>query len=168
MLTKHTLSCGCLGRENRIKSVRKHGLSKTRIYGIYLGMMDRCYDSSNNNYRNYGGRGISVCDEWLGDDGAIRFKEWAMNNGYEDTLTLDRIDVNGDYCPPNCRFATMKEQNNNKRDNVFIEINGERKTMKQWSEAIGIGFTTLKERIHRGWEPELAVLAPVDKRFSHS
>ena len=92
---------------------------------------------------------------------------WAKDSGYSETLSLDRINVNGEYSPSNCRWATNKEQQNNKRDNRYITVGGETKTMKQWAEQYGIGYTTLKQRIYNGWEVEKAIKQPVDKRFSH-
>lgn len=167
LLNGRTLSCGCLGKEHRRAAVLKHGLSKQRIYHIYLGMIDRCYDQNSENYFCYGGRGISVCDEWRGENGATLFKEWAMKNGYAEDLSLDRIDVDGNYEPSNCRWVDNYVQQNNKRDNRYITINGVTKTMKEWSREVGIGYTTLKQRIYHGWNPVDAVLTPVDKRFSH-
>lgn len=163
----HTRSCGCLRRDRIRESVMKHGFSKTRLYHIYLGMIDRCFDKTSDNYMNYGGRGITVCDEWKGTEGIKRFIAWAKDSGYSETLSLDRINVNGEYSPSNCRWATNKEQQNNKRDNRYITVGGETKTMKQWAEQYGIGYTTLKQRIYNGWEVEKAIKQPVDKRFSH-
>ena len=167
LIGNRTLSCGCLGKERRKAAITKHGISNTRVYHAYLGMLNRCFDNTNDNYKSYGGRGITVCDEWKGENGAENFYKWAMNNGYEDNLTLDRINVNGSYEPDNCRWVSMLVQNNNKRDNVFITHNGETRTMKEWSRITGIGYTTIKERIRRGWDSEIAITKPVDARFSH-
>lgn len=168
LTTGHYQSCGCLNRERLLQSHTKHGLGKTRIYHIYLGMMDRCYDEKNcSSYKYYGGRGITVCDEWHGGEGAKRFKEWAIKNGYKDGLTLDRIDCNGNYTPDNCRWVTYKTQNNNKRDNHYITIGEETKTAKQWADQVGMNYTTLLARLSHGWNVEEAVFTPIDMRFSH-
>lgn len=109
-------SCGC-GREI---GVEKHGLSRTRIYKMHQQMIQRCYNPKATRYESYGGRGIRVCDEWLADasQGFLNFYEWAMSHGYTDDLTIDRINVDDNYCPENCRFATVQEQNFNKRDTI--------------------------------------------------
>lgn len=168
LIRGHTISCGCAGREHRIASKKSHGKSHTRQYHIYLGMINRCCKPQNSDkYLDYGGRGITVCDEWTGSQGFEHFYEWAIKNGYENCLTLDRIDVNGNYSPENCRWITNKEQQNNKRDNVYITINNETLTMKQWSEKVGIPYNTVKQRIYKGWSYEEAIFTPVDKRFSH-
>ena len=119
-----TRSCGCLENETRVENGRKrmpvvHGKSKSRLYEVWAGMKRRCYNRSHKHYLDYGGRGIKVCDEWRDDFGA--FEKWAIENSYDEhaekgACTLDRINVDGDYSPSNCRFADMTVQQNNRRD----------------------------------------------------
>lgn len=116
-----TRSCGCLQKERLRERSITHGISSIndRIYNIWKKMCDRCYNTSNKKYSNYGGRGIIVCDEWLDPNvGVINFYDWALANGYRDDLTIDRIDVNGPYAPWNCRWATLQEQSWNKTNTI--------------------------------------------------
>lgn len=121
-----SLSCGCYAKE--VASIRNktHGDSKSRLYRIWRGMKTRCYNSSEPGYKYYGARGIYVCDEW--NNSYEAFQEWALNNGYDKKLSIDRIDTNGPYSPENCRWATAQQQNNNKRSNVLITYQGETHT----------------------------------------
>lgn len=160
------LSCGCQWHaynEKRNEGIRKskitHGLSGRRLYYIYDNMMKRCYDQKSEKYPNYGGRGIIVCEEWRTDRQA--FFDWAMSSGYSDDLTIDRIDVNGNYCPDNCRWATPKEQANNRTSNRYLEYNGETHTVIEWAELLGIPPGALYARIENGWTTEKALTTPV-------
>ena len=139
------------------KNAVKHGLSNTRLHRIWHSMYCRCYYKSTNQYKNYGDRGIKVCEEWKHMQGFINFYNWAISNGYKETLTLDRIDNNKGYCPSNCRWITPKEQSNNRRNNVYYTFNGETKTSKQWCELYNISQTTLSDRLKRGWTLEQAL-----------
>ena len=112
-------------------------------------MKYRCNNPNCSSYADYGGRGIKVCDEW---QNYIPFSEWALANGYDDSLTIDRIDVDGNYEPSNCRWATKKEQQNNLRRTTFIEYNGEKKSISEWSEIFGISKQTIAYRIKAGWD----------------
>lgn len=136
----HTKSCGCY---KKICSIT-HNESKTRLYKIWKGMKNRCYNIQTPKYKSYGGRGIIVCDEWL--ENYPSFKKWAVENGYKDNLTIDRIDNNKGYSPHNCRWVTNKVQSNNKRNNCFINYLGQTLTISQWSEKIGITPSTIWAR----------------------
>lgn len=151
-------SCGCLARELSSQRATTHGDTHTRLYRIWGGMRRRCYEEQNKDYPRYGGRGISVCDEWADYQS---FKDWSINNGYNDYLTIDRIDVNGPYCPDNCRWIDTKAQNNNRRSNRMIDYNGESMTLSQWSERTGIPPKTLRYRLEAGWEIADALAIPV-------
>lgn len=139
----------------------KHGETKTRLFKIWTSMHERCEREKHCQYKNYGGRGIKVCDEW---NEYIPFAEWARANGYSDDLSIDRIDTNGNYTPTNCRWATTKEQMNNKRNNHNVCYKGEQYTLTQLAEKYGIKKTTLRERLKAGWSVEEAVEKPIRKR----
>ena len=135
------------------------GISKTRVYGIWEHIIQRCENPNDINYKNYGGRGISVCNEWKKSE---NFIDWAMNNGYAEHLSIDRIDNNGNYCPENCRWADISTQRNNTSRNHWIVVRGERLTLKQASEKFGINYWTLKTRIRRGLSPDEAIIPKED------
>lgn len=159
-----TRSCGCLMKESRKivseklsgnKSPRyKHGLSRSRINMIYREMKRRCFSEKLPAFEHYGKRGIVVCDEWLGENGFGNFYKWSMENGYNENLTLDRIDVNGNYEPNNCRWTTMEKQQNNRTNNVRISYNGEEHTLSEWAGIIGITKCAIYHRYERGWDIE--------------
>jgi len=135
---QRTKSCGCLKREMTIARNIKHQQTHTRLYEIWKNMNKRCKNTSDKSYKNYGGRGISVCTEWCKN--FVPFFNWAMANGYSDKLTIERINVNGNYEPTNCKWATKLEQANNTRNNRFINVNGISKTVAQWSREIKGGL----------------------------
>lgn len=140
----------------------RHGMKGTRIYNIYRGIKQRCLNPKNQHYPLYGGRGIRMCNEWANSPEA--FFKWAFANGYTENLTLDRIDVNGDYEPSNCRWATHKQQMNNTRSNFNIEYGGVVKTLTQWAESVGIAPLTLRARLLRGWDIQRALTEEVHNR----
>lgn len=146
-----TTSCGCLRSHYFKKRSYYHGESTTALYKDWTSMKNRCYNPNAQQYHNYGGRGIKVCDEWKS---YLPFKKWAIENGYSKGLSIDRIDVNGDYSPDNCRWATMREQANNTRRNVFIDYDGQRKTAAEWGRELGVKADTIRWRVERGWPPE--------------
>lgn len=141
----HTKSCGCYKRDHLLSSINLHGKRHTRLYNAWSNMKQRCYNKNSERYEDYGGRGIEVCQEWLDD--FMNFYNWAMANGYRDDLTIDRIDNDKGYSPDNCRWATYKEQANNKRNNVLLLYKGEKKTLGEWAEEVGMGYETLHSRI---------------------
>lgn len=145
LVSNSVKSCGCLRNRDHYTAVQ-HGLSRTRIYKIYNNMKIRCDNPNDQHYPNYGGRGITVCSYWRGIMGFTHFYEWAMKNGYRDDLTIDRIDVNGNYEPDNCKWATTQEQQENKRTNVRYEVNGELLLMKEIVEKYNISQSTLYDR----------------------
>ena len=157
-------SCGCIAREKLASRNFVHGDSKNnRLYRIWCHMIGRCYNETDARYSSYGGRGIDVCEEWKTNYSV--FKEWALANGYSDSLSIDRKDNDSGYNPANCRWATPQMQSNNRRSNHLIEYNGETKTMTEWAECLGIKIGTLKDRLYRlNWPPEKALSTPARKR----
>lgn len=153
-----THSCGCYRNENSANKATKHGKHELKIYGVWSSMKGRCFCESNKSYKNYGGRGITVCDEWMEFQG---FYEWSLTSGYSEGLTIERIDVNGDYCPENCKWATRLEQAHNKRNNKFIEYNGEKKCYSEWAHELGGTDGLVSQRIKKGWEVKDAVTEPI-------
>lgn len=165
LIQNKTISCGCYRRE---KAIRR-GLSHHRLYPVWQNIVSRCYKESQKCYKYYGGRGIKVCDEWK--DNFVAFYNWAIANGYDEKAeygkcTIDRIDVNGDYEPQNCRWLTVKEQANNRRSNRLITINGETKTLQQWSDLYCIEHKTIAGRYKRGKRGEDLIAPPKTKNRS--
>lgn len=151
-------SCKCLHNELVSKKMTKHKMKETRLYRIWTNMRARCRFPSVPCYGSYGGRGVTVCEEWQHD--FLAFHSWAMANGYADDLTLDRKDTNGPYRPDNCRWVSRKAQANNLRKNVVLDINGEKHTMAEWADISGIKYTTIYQRRLRGWADD-DLLKPV-------
>lgn len=158
----NAISCGCYTSERMTAMNRKHGGFGTRLYEIWRQMHRRCYGVGTKAYKDYGGRGITICDEWKGDFES--FRKWALSNGYTDDLTIDRIDNDGNYDPSNCRWATMKAQSNNRRNSHLIEYNGEVHTISEWADIYGVDQVKLWNRLSvRDWElePSLAALGVI-------
>ena len=148
---------------NRRPNGHRHNMTGTRLYRIYVDMVSRCTYKCCNRYKNYGGRGIRVCDEWLND--RTTFFDWAMANGYKDDLTIDRIDVNSDYEPNNCRWITAYQQGQNTTTNIMLEYNGHTKSISDWAKEYNIRPKTLYTRIHScGWSIDDALLTPSNKK----
>ena len=137
IVTGNTQSCGCLGRETKKAMHLKHGMSKTRLWNIWINMRGRCERKSDASYPYYGGRGISICDEWHDFEA---FKNWAISHGYTDELTIDRKNPNGDYCPENCCWASRKEQSRNRRTTKKVVHSGEERTIGEIAEIEGITY----------------------------
>lgn len=165
-------SCGCFAKSKKIK----HSPALDRLRRIYSGMMQRCYNPNAHAYKYYGGRGVSVCDEWKSDRES--FVSWSLRNGYSAELTIDRINNDGDYNPNNCRWADRKTQaNNQRRENVIPPvckpwktwtIDGETKLRKDWCKQYGIGYATVMYRIeHKNMTPKEALTTPTNRKQKH-
>lgn len=154
-----TKSCGCYRNEmRRAKGKNKtHGLTNSKEYHSWKGIKQRCCNPNDAGYSNYGGRGIKMCDRWLNSFEA--FLE-DMGSSPSPKHSIDRINVNGDYCPENCRWTTPKEQGDNKRNTNSLTVNGVTKTFHEWANHTGIPYTTIKNRTYAGWIPELIVSVP--------
>lgn len=139
------------------KNAKRDG-STPRLCRTYAAMKHRCSNPHSSSWRNYGGRGIHVCEEWKNDSEA--FYRWAWASGYNETLTLDRIDVNGDYCPENCRWSTWKEQANNRQNTIRAEINGEIHTLTEWADMYGLTHRIVWERYHKAGKRGEDLIAP--------
>lgn len=161
--TGKTLSCGCLHNSLLIERTSIHKKSKTRLYGVWLRMKARCYNPKVKEYTLYGGRGIKICDEWKNN--YISFYNWAMSNGYDEKAkykqcTIDRIDVNGNYEPSNCRWVNSIIQSKNKRSNFLVTYKNETHCLKDWSEILNIDYSVLHKRLkYLKW--------PVEKSFEY-
>ena len=157
LLRGATKSCGCLRKE--VRHI-KHGGNGTRLYRIWGSMRNRCNRENDKSYIYYGAKGITVCDEWKD---FVNFRDWALSHGYSDDLTIDRINPKGNYEPSNCRWATEKQQQNNKTSNHFLTYKNETKTIAGWSDETGIKPITILMRIRRGWTVEDALTKPIKK-----
>lgn len=140
------VSCGCKTKELHNIKIKIHGLSNTSLYDVHRLMLRRCFNKKIKAYKNYGGRGITVCEEWKND--FMAFYNWAISNGYKEGLTIDRIDVNGNYEPNNCRWVTREEQANNKRNNHYIFYKGEKHTLADWCKILKLNYNTTRGRFN--------------------
>ena len=143
-----TKSCGCLVKENTRNMFTTHGLTQHPLFEIWGSMKKRCYNPKTKAYKDYGGRGISVCDDWVSDFKS--FYEWAIRTGYKEGLTIDRINVNGNYCPENCRWITLQEQARNRRNTVWVTYQGKQICKAEFARMIGISDSTVRRRIKKG------------------
>lgn len=148
----NTRSCGCLFKGVTAERNRNNGVlggdssnEYAKLYNSWVGMKNRCDSPKNNHYKDYGGRGISVCKEWYD---WLTFKEWALNNGWKDGLTIDRVDVNGNYEPSNCRWVTMDVQANNKRNNKMITYQGKTQSLADWCRELNLEYFKIKARFN--------------------
>ena len=153
---KHPQNCGCVKKQWRRDIWTTHGGAYTRLYTIWQCMKNRCYLKTHKRYKNYGGRGIMVCKEWLND--FVAFRDWALSHGYSDKLTIERAKVNEDYKPSNCKWVTNKEQQKNKTDNVFIEYNGRRMIISDWAKELKMSPATLGYRLRKGMPIEMVLM----------
>lgn len=155
-------SCGCWWQEQKHEYRKIHGFAhKERLYNIWRGMKNRCYTKSHARFSEYGARGIIVCDEWKNDYST--FRDWAMHNGYTEKLTIDRINVNGNYEPSNCRWVSMYEQSRNQRKNKKLTYDGKTQIMKDWAKEMNLSYSVLGWRIRNGWSVEKALTTPIKK-----
>jgi len=164
----NTKSCGCLQKEKAAITgkalLSTHGLSKdsdgkkTRLFQIWMGMKTRCYNLNVVEYPRYGGKGIIICDEWQNFE---TFHNWAFTNGYQENLSIDRVNTNGNYEPSNCRWVTDKVQCRNRTTSRFIEFNGQQKTLAEWAEINSMSTNCLFERLKRGWGIEKSLTTKI-------
>lgn len=150
-----TISCGCYHSDELTKRNTKHGYTYEKLYAIYRGIKCRCFNPHHGDYLLYGARGITMCEKWKNDYCA--FRDWAYTNGYKEEIlpngrskwTIDRIDVNGNYEPLNCRWLTIEEQQNNRRSSYQIEYKGKTQTIAEWAKELGMPYITLHDRVLR-------------------
>jgi len=165
LINGHTKSCGCYSREiiTGNKYRQTHGQSRTRLYHIWQSMKQRCYDEHVKEFIRYGGRGIGICDTWKSE--FIPFYEWAITNGYDDQLTIDRINNNSNYSPHNCRWVSTKDQNRNKTSSRMLEFDGKNECVGYWSELLNIPKTTILNRLNRGCSSSEALNQKYNGRY---
>lgn len=155
--TGNTKSCGCYWLEVVKKKNSTHQMTGTGLYNSWRAMKERCLNPNSSSYPNYGGRGITICNDWLKFK---VFRRWATAAGYRKGLSIERVNNDGPYCPENCTWGTRMQQSNNRRNNHTVEFNGETKSIAEWSRQLNINYRTLQDRLARGWPPEKALLTP--------
>lgn len=153
-----SVSCGCIGSKKLVEDSTTHGMSYTRLYRIWRNMKTRCYNKKSNRFEIYGGKGIKICADWL--ESFEAFRDWAMKNGYEEELSIDRMDNNGDYEPTNCRWVDVKTQVRNRSNTWLIKIDGIEKPAATWCEYYGISVRLAHVRKNRGWSDIDCVTTP--------
>lgn len=149
---RQTKSCGCLSADTARELKLTHGSAHTKLYGVWSGMKARCYNVNSTAYENYGGRGIQMCADWRNNYES--FEKWAFTNGYSEGLSIDRIDVDGDYTPTNCRWTDATTQARNRRTNRILNFNGEEHTLTEWAQILNISPKTLFSRLYAGYSVE--------------
>ena len=154
------ISCGCYRKEISTQRATKHSQCGSRLYMTYHNMKKRCYNPNSDHYKWYGAENKHICDEWMGEKGFENFSDWALKNGYSEELTIDRKDNNKGYSPDNCRWVTPKQNCRNKRNNHYVVISGEKKTLAEWCECFGVDERLVRSRISCGWDEKRALTTP--------
>lgn len=155
-------SCGCLRNEQNRNAGFKHGFWGTSLYWSWHSMKERCLNANAKAYQYYGGREITVCKEWMDFEG---FCDWSLKNGYEEGLTIERKDVNGNYEPSNCCWIPLSEQANNTRRSKIIELNGISQNVRQWEKELGFGRNVVSKRLLNGWSIDKALTTPIQTNY---
>lgn len=150
-----TVCCKECAKRKIAVSNTKHGCEPIELWHAYTNMKTRCHNPKYTLYHRYGGRGITVCNQW--SNSFVAFRDWALNNGWEKGLTLDRINNDGNYCPENCKWSTVQEQSNNRRTNRMLTKGGATDTMANWSRKLNIPYYVIQRRLYRGWNDEKAL-----------
>lgn len=145
LITKTTMSCGCLKRDETVNRFTTHGKTKTRLYKTWASMIQRCHDVNHRSYKSYGGYGITVCDEWRDFSS---FEKWSNSNGYDETLTIDRIDCYGNYCPENCQWISFEQNRKKHKDSIMLEYKGRIEPLKTWCDILGLPTQTIRRYYH--------------------
>lgn len=167
----NTKSCGCGCKENREKILNKPNVKRCkypdekRLKRILVTMKQRCYNPKYKYYKNYGGRGIDICEDWMSHNGSDNFCEWALSHGYKEDLTIDRIDNNKGYSPDNCRWIDRFEQMSNTRKNRLLTYNGKTQCLAKWAREYNLKYATLIQRLELGWELERALNEPTNIKY---